>query len=373
LSLRIAESPRENDYRLRNEMIEPWMIYGANGYTGRLAARYAKECNHRPVLAGRHGKSIRLLAGELDLESRVFDLADPAAAATNLEGVAAVLHCAGPFSATSRPMLAACLRTGTHYLDITGEIAVLEDIHSRKNEIRDARIVAIPAVGFDVVPTDCLAAMLKRDLPSATHLKLAFRPSAGKLSPGTTKTMFEGLPEGGRIRKDGRIVKVPPAYKVETIAFTETFSAIAVTIPWGDVATAFYSTGIPNIEVFVGVPERQIGKMKIPGLVRWLMGRRPVQAFLQGQIASRVTGPTDEERARNEIHLYGEASDDAGHKVAIRLRTRDAYTLTAEASVKAALKVMQGSLAAGVYTPSMAFGADYVLELEGATLSRAAS
>ena len=157
-------------------------------------------------------------------------------------------------------MLAACLLTGTHYLDITGEIAVFEDIHSRHQELSDAGIVAIPGVGFDVVPTDCLAAMLKRELPSATHLKLAFKSRYGKLSPGTPKTMVEGAPEGGRIRQNGRIVKVPPVHKVETIAFTESISTTAVTIPWGDVATAYYSTGIPNIEVFVGVPETQIGR-----------------------------------------------------------------------------------------------------------------
>ena len=298
-------------------MSATWMIYGANGYTGRLAARYAKEHNHRPVLAGRHGERIRPLADELGFASRVFDLANEGVATTNLEGVAAVLHCAGPFSATSRPMLAACLRAGTHYLDITGEIAVLEGIHARQEEIRDAGIVAIPGVGFDVV-----------------------------------------------------FVKVPPAYKVETIPFTETLSAIAVTIPWGDVATAYYSTGIPNIEVFAGVSEKQIGNMKIPGFVRWLLGRAPVQAFLKGQIASRVKGPTDEQRARDEVYLYGEAWDGAGHRMALRLRTREGYTLTAEASVKATLRVIEDRPAPGAYTPSTAFGADYVLELEGATLSR---
>jgi short subunit dehydrogenase-like uncharacterized protein len=346
------------------------MIYGANGYTGGLAARYAKDHNLSPILAGRHGERIRPLADELGFASRVFDLANEVVATTNLEGVAAVLHCAGPFSATSRPMLAACLRAGTHYLDITGEIAVLEGIHARQEEIRHAGIVAIPGVGFDVVPTDCLAAMLKRDLPSATHLKLAFKPRYGKLSPGTTRTMFEGLPEGGRIRRDGRIVKVPPAYKVETIPFTESLSATAVTIPWGDVATAYYSTGIPNIEVFAGVSEKQIEKMKIPGFVCWLLGRAPVQAFLKGQIASRVKGPTDEQRARDEVYLYGEAWDGAGHRMALRLRTREGYTLTAEASVKATLRVIEDRPAPGAYTPSTAFGADYVLELEGATLSR---
>jgi short subunit dehydrogenase-like uncharacterized protein len=212
--------------------------------------------------------------------------------------------------------------------------------------------------------------MLKRELPSATHLKLAFKSLHGKLSPGTAKTMVEGLPEGGRIRKDGRIVKVPAAYKVETIPFTGDLSATAVTIPWGDVATAYYSTGIPNIEVFVGVPEKQIEKMKMPGFMRWFLGLAPVQAFMKAQIARRVKGPTDEQRARDEMYIYGEAWDDAGHRVAMRLRTREGYTLTAESGVKAAQKVLEGRLAPGAYTPSTAFGADYVLELEGTRLSR---
>jgi short subunit dehydrogenase-like uncharacterized protein len=353
-------------------MSEDWMIYGANGYTGRLAARLAKDRKLRPVLAGRHAERVRPLAHELGCESRVFDLADPARAAANLEGVAAVLHCAGPFSVTSGPMLAACLRTGVHYLDITGEIAVLEDIHSRHQEIRNAGIVAIPGVGFDVVPTDCLAAMLKRELASATHLKLAFTSRYARLSPGTAKTMLEGLPEGGRIRANGKIVKVSTAYKVEHIPFTESLSTTAVTIPWGDVATAYYSTGIPNIEVFVGMPEKQIRRMKIPALIRWLLGLAPVQSFMKAQIARRVKGPTDEQRARDEVYVYGEAWDEAGHRVAMRLRTREGYTLTAESGVKSTLNVMKGRLAPGAYTPSMAFGADYVLALEGTTFSRVA-
>jgi short subunit dehydrogenase-like uncharacterized protein len=350
-----------------------WMIYGANGYTGRLAARYAKDHDQSPVLAGRHGERIRRLADELGLEARVFDLADDTVAAANLDGIAAVLHCAGPFSATSRPMLAACLRAGTHYLDIAGEIAVLEFIHSRTEEIRKAGIVAIPGVGFDVVPTDCLAAMLKRELASATHLKLAFMSREGKLSPGTARTMVEGLPEGGRIRENGRIIEVPPAHKVETIPFTESLSATAVAIPWGDVATAYYSTGIPNIEVFLGVPDTQVRRMKTPDSIRSLLKLAPVQAVLKALITMCVKGPSDAQRERDEVYVYGEVRDDAGHKVAMRLRTREAYTLTAESGVKSTLKVLDGRLAPGAYTPAMAFGADYVLELEGTTLSRVAS
>jgi short subunit dehydrogenase-like uncharacterized protein len=359
-----------NSLVVESEMSHTWMIYGANGYTGRLAARVAADRGLKPILAGRHADTIRALADDVGCEWRAFDLRDPAVIATNLQGVAAVLHCAGPFSATSRPMLDACQRAGTHYLDITGEIAVFEEIHSRNQEIRDARIVAIPGVGFDVVPTDCLAAMLKRELPSATHLKLAFMARNGKLSPGTAKTMVEGLPDGGRIREHGKIVKVPPAYKIETIPFTETISARAVTIPWGDVATAYYSTGIPNIEVFVGAPDEQIEKMKMPGVLRSLLGLAPVQTVVKALIARRVKGPSDEQRARDETYVYGEVRDEAGHKAAMRLRTREGYTLTAESGVTAIVKILEGSLAPGAYTPSMAFGAEYVLELEGTALSR---
>lgn len=346
------------------------MIYGANGYAGRLAARVAKSRGLKPVLAGRDAAQIEPLAKQLGFESRIFPLAGPIDLGINLRGIAAVLHCAGPFSATAKPMLDGCLRAKAHYLDITGEIAVFEDVHSRGDELRSAGIVAIPGVGFDVVPSDCLAAMLKRELPSATHLKLAFKSRYGKLSPGTTKTMLEGLSEGGRIRKDGRIEKVPPAWKIETIAFTEDGASPAVTIPWGDVSTAFYSTGIPNIEVFLGASPGQIKQLQMPGLIRWMTGLAPVQAFIKAQIARRVTGPSDEERARDEMYLYGEASDAAGNKVALRLRTPEGYSLTAETSVTATMNVLEGGLPAGAYTPSMAFGADFVLGFDGVQLTR---
>src|SRR6185295_12866016 len=103
--------------------------------------RVAKLRGFTPILAGRSTEQVQPLARELGFESRVFDLADPAVVARNLDGVAAVLHCAGPFSATSRPMLAGCVRARTHYLDITGEIAVFEDIHARGEEFRNAGIV----------------------------------------------------------------------------------------------------------------------------------------------------------------------------------------------------------------------------------------
>lgn len=355
-----------------------WMIYGANGYTGTLCARLAKSRGLTPLLAGRNAARLGPLAAELGLEARAFDLEVAAEVDRGLAGIQAVLHCAGPFSATARPMIDACMRTGTHYLDITGEIAVFEDVHARNAEIRAAGIAVIPGVGFDVVPTDCLAALLHRELRSATHLKLAFKARHGDLSPGTTKTMLEGLPGGGRIRRDGRIVSVPVGWKVEEIPFTAESTTTAVTIPWGDVSTAFHSTGIPNIETFVGASDNQIRRMKMPGWLIWVLGRKPVQSFLKAQIGKRVKGPDAAARAKDEMFLYAEVRDEtgvnAGTRLALRLRTPEGYSLTADSAVTATLKVLEasaaGTLDPGAHTPSQAFGADFVLGLDGVRLER---
>src|SRR3954467_15798150 len=156
-----------------------WMIYGANGYTGELVAREAVRKGLSPILAGRNAEAVGRLARELGLQSRAFSLDDPQGTAAELQGVEAVLHCAGPFVHTSAPMVDACLATGAHYLDITGEIAVFESILARGEEARKATVALLPGVGFDVVPSDCLAARLAAALPDATDLVLAFDTAGG--------------------------------------------------------------------------------------------------------------------------------------------------------------------------------------------------
>ena len=350
-----------------------WMIYGANGYTGRLTAREAKRRGLTPVLAGRRREAVEALAKELDLESRVFDLADPAAVTSNLEGTELVLHCAGPFSATARPMLDACVRTGTHYLDITGEIDVFEHVHQNDARWTEAGIVAMPGVGFDVVPSDCLAAMLARELPDATHLALAFR-SAGASSKGTTKTMVEGLPHGGRIRRNGSIVRTPPGDDVRPIPFTAERSFTAAAIPWGDVSTAYYSTGIPNIVVYCGVPASAIRGMKAMRVLGPVVGLAPVQCFLKEQVQKRVPDPEEDPAKMGDTLLWGEVRDAAGTRVAKRMRTPGGYGFTVSSSLLVVEKVLGSTVDTvprGARTPSMAFGPDLVLEIEGVTCEAA--
>jgi short subunit dehydrogenase-like uncharacterized protein len=186
-------------------MPPPWMLYGANGYTGELIAREAVARGLRPVLAGRSKQKIAKLAAELNCPSAVFDLEDHTALVATLSQVAAVLHCAGPFSQTAASMMQGCLATHVHYLDITGEIDVFELAHGVHEKAQRAGVVLCPGVGFDVVPTDCVAARLKEAMPDATHLALGFDSRAG-LSKGTAKTAIESAGKGSCLRIDGNLV-----------------------------------------------------------------------------------------------------------------------------------------------------------------------
>lgn len=343
-----------------------WMIYGANGFTGELAAREARRRGHRPILAGRSGDKVRSLAQELGLESRVFALDDATAVASELFGVRTVLHCAGPFVRTSAPMVQACLGTGAHYLDITGEISVFETILAQGEAAKDAGVALLPGVGFDVVPSDCLAAQLAAQLPDATHLDLAFYSAGSTTSRGTLKTMVESFPHAGAVRRNGRIVPVPLAYDAREIDFgPQVGKRWAMTIPWGDVSTAWWSTGIPNLRVYTGASPKRIAQMRRARPFVRVLGWKPVKRLLVAAIERRPPGPSPELRESGRVYLWGEARNARGQSVEARLSTPEAYRLTAASAVSAVEKVLAGEVSPGAWTPSKAFGPGFVRELEG--------
>lgn len=342
------------------------MVYGANGYTGRLILDLCRERSITPVVAGRSEAKIVPLADSFGFPHAIFDLDDAAAFDAALENVDALLLAAGPFSATSAPAVDACIRNGKHYLDITGEIEVFEAVFARSEDAATAGVALMPGVGFDVVPTDCLAASLARALPSATHLEMAFAGSGGA-SPGTLKTMIEGIPEGGRIRREGAIVEVPTAYASRAIPFRDR-TREAATIPWGDVSTAFYSTGIPNIMVYLALPQGAQRGMRLLGKMGGLVGTKPVQAALKGLVGFTVKGPSDDVRERSRMQLWGEARDAEGGRVEMTLATCEGYKLTALTAVEASVRACRGVAGKGALTPSMAFGPDFVTGFPGCTM-----
>lgn len=339
-----------------------FLIYGANGYTGELITRYAVERGMKPILAGRNSIAIEALAKKHHLEYRVFSLGETARLDAALQEVDMVLHCAGPFSLTSRPMVDACLGNKKHYTDITGEIAVFEACAARDKEAKDARVMLMPGVGFDVVPSDCLALHLKNRLPTATHLTLAFYGMGG-LSHGTQSTMVMNVGKGGAIRRDGKITPVPSAWRTREIDFGEGVVKTGVTIPWGDIATAYHSTGIRNIEVYTVVPEKNLTVMKLSNYVGYMLAWGPIQKYLQSKIPPG--GPSDEERAKGKTLMWGEARDAHENRVEARQQGPEGYTLTALAALNIVGKILAGSFTPGYQTPAKAYGADLVLEIEG--------
>jgi short subunit dehydrogenase-like uncharacterized protein len=340
------------------------MLYGATGYTAGVILEKALARGLHPILAGRDSMAIRKLATKHNLPWIAFSLdEDPSRLDLALESVHTVLHCAGPFSKTSKPMVDACLRNQTNYLDITGEIAVFESIFQRHEEAVANKLSLIPGVGFDVVPTDCLAAELSATLPSATHPRMAFHGNGG-LSRGTTKTMLENIHLGAAVRENGHIKVIPNGFLRREVPFADKGRS-AMAIGWGDVSTAYRSTQIPNIEVYLSMPPKTITAIRLFQPLRGLLANKTLQQFLRSRVEKGPAGPSAEVRQRVKTQLWGEASDASGKTETITAQTAEGYEFTALAALAALERVMQGNIAHGALTPSMAFGADFWRTIPG--------
>lgn len=359
---RIATKPR---MAYTSCMSDNFLIYGSYGYTGNLIARLAVQRGQRPILAGRDAHKLAAQAAELgSLEHFAFSLDDRAALDKAMSGVRAVLLCAGPHVFTASPVVDACLRNGVDYLDITGEIPVFEALAARDVEARTAGVMLLPGVGFDVVPSDCLATHLKRRLPSATRLTIAIRTLGDGISHGTANTAVEMLNRPGLIRRDGQLVSVPAGWRTIQADFGRG-PVTCIGMPWGDVATAYYSTGIPNIEEYFAFPA-SLRRVIVAGrYLTWLLATPPAKGLLRAAIRRLPPGPSAEARSGGLSLLWGEVSDPAGQRAVSRLRTPEAYQLTALTALAAAEKTLAGQAKPGFQTPSLAFGADFILEFAG--------
>ena len=344
-------------------MSTDFLLYGSYGYTGRLISERARELGLTPLLAGRDAAALQAQAAEAGAPHRAFPLDDAAALDAALRETRVVLLAAGPFAHTARPVVEACLRTCAHYLDITGELGVFEAVAALDGRAREAGVMLMPGAGFDVVPSDCLAAHLKRRLPAATSLTLAFM-GLGGISRGTATTMAENAGRGGAIRKGGRIVPVLAAWRSMEVDFGRG-PVTVTTIPWGDVSTAYHSTGIPDIAVYTRLPRNQVRLMRATRRLGWLLDSAPVQRMMKRAIRRNPPGPTPEQRARGLSLLWGKVEDGDGRRAVSRMRTPEGYTLTARTAVEAVRHVLAGDAPAGFQTPSRAYGPDWILEFEG--------
>jgi short subunit dehydrogenase-like uncharacterized protein len=338
------------------------LLYGANGYTGRLAAELAASKKLDVILAGRNKDALTGLGNRLSLPTRVVALDDAEKLSEALKDIACVVHMAGPFAATFAPMLSACVATQTNYVDITGEIEVFEAMWSREEEIKRAGITAVPGAGFDVVPTDCLAAYVAGKLDQPASLVIALGGLNGA-SQGTLRTAIRQISKPVLCRRAGAIVALDDR-SPRWIDFG-TGKEPCVPVSWGDVATAFHSTGIGNITVYFRHTKRLraadvLGKLFGP-LLRSGIGQRGLAAIVR----NLPEGPSQAERTSHRGTIWAEATDRSGRSSRAILTTPDAYDFAANSALEIASRISSLPVALGLVTPFQAFGADFVLGLPG--------
>ncbi|MDQ3004179.1 MAG: saccharopine dehydrogenase NADP-binding domain-containing protein [Chloroflexota bacterium] len=345
--------------------MKTFLIYGSYGYTGKLIVKLAMKKGLRPILAGRDERKLRSQARKHNLEYRSFSLNETSKLDSALNEVDAVLHCAGPFVHTFRQMAEACLLTKKHYVDISGEILGFEALAALDAQAKDAGIMLLPGGGFDVVPSDCLAAHVKQRLPSATRFRLFIRGVGAGVSRGTAKSAIENMHRQGMIRRDGKLVQVPPAWQILEQDFGRGLVKV-VAVGWGDVSTAYHSTGIPNIETYFALPKTAISSMKFMRVIGPLMYNRVAKNILKTLVNTFLApGPNDEKRKRGLTTMIGEATDDQGNSAVSKLRTPEAYSCTALTAVEIMKRILDNDLKIGFQTASLAYGADFILQFDG--------
>ncbi len=342
-----------------------FLLYGSYGYTGQLIVDQALKQGLRPLLAGRDEKKLHAQAEKHNLDYRAFSLSETAKLDSALLEVAGVLHCAGPFVHTFRQMAEACLRTKRHYVDISGEIPGFEALAAMSAPAREAGIMLLPGAGFDVVPSDCLAAHLRERVPSPTHLRLYLSGVGAGFSRGTAKSAIENMQRQGMIRRAGKLVQVPPAWNVRKQDFRRGPVKV-VSVGWGDVSTAYYSTGIPNIEVYFAFPEAAISFLRWMRILGPLLYNRPVKGLLKLSIDLFSPPGPKAERRKNTLALFiGEATNPNGGRAVSKLTTPEGYTCTALTTVAILQRILSGEYKAGFQTPALAYGKDFILQFDG--------
>jgi short subunit dehydrogenase-like uncharacterized protein len=341
-----------------------FLLYGANGYTGQLIANYAAQYQLQPILAGRRQDAIKPIADQLKLSYRIVDLSNKPELLAALREVKMVVHAAGPFANTAKQMIDGCLETGTHYLDINGDVQVFEFIKSLDSVAKQKNIMLLPGIGFDVVPTDCMALHLKNKLPDANHLKLAFASIGGTVSHGTAMTIINKLGESGAVRVNGKIVKQALGKQGMWVDFG-TIRLFVMSIPWGDVSTAHFTTGIPNITTYTAAKPAVYKLLKFQRLFNWLLRTEAVKSMIRKKIKSRPAGPDDIMRSKAKSLIWGEASNEKQEMVRAQFSCADGYTLTALSSLIIAKKVLQEDFKPGYQTPASCYGENLIMEIPG--------
>jgi len=346
--------------------LKNFLVYGSYGYTGNLIVEQAIKEGMRPLLAGRDENQLREQAEKFGLEYRAFSIENTVALDSALLEVDAVLHCAGPFVLTFRQMAEACIRTKRHYVDISGEIEGFEALAAMDEEAKHAGIMLLPGGGFDVVPSDCLIAYVAEKLASATHVELYIKSIGSGVSRGTARSGIENSHRQGRIRRGGKIISVPNVWGTRYVDFGRGPTCL-VSMGWGDVSTAYHSTGISNVTVYMGFPAAMVTMMRLTRFVGPLLYTRAARNFIKWIIGKFFAPGPSRKQNENGFSLLIVEVTDGKQTIRAKLRTPEAYYLTSLTAVEIMKHILSSDYKAGFQTPSKVYGADFILQFTGVT------
>lgn len=308
------------------------MIYGASGYTGRMATEYAKAAGLNVIVAGRDESKVTGLATKLGCRSMVFSLDDAAKVDKALVGVTVLLNCAGPYHRTAKILMRAAINTGCHYLDIAAELDSYKFAELLDNEAKAAGVLLLPGSGGSVAMLGCLAGYAAEQVTQACKVRIALHVT-GSMSRGSAISASENLTTTTLCRRNGEL-EAQNAGNIQMFDFgTGLVPCFPVTLP--DLLTIWHATKIPNIETFVHVSGN---------------------AFPEGELTTLPDGPSPQEREANRYQAAVYITDQQGIVSRAILDTVNGYTFTPLAAVEAARRVLNGEIKPGYQTPAGLFG-----------------
>lgn len=335
------------------------LIYGANGYSAKLIIEELISRGIKPILSGRNESALKELSYKYDCEYRAVDLNDSNKLDTVLTGIHTVLNCAGPFKYTAKELMEACLRCKCNYLDITGEIPSMYLAFYLNQKTKETGVVFLPSAGFDIIPTDCLAKRLSEQMPDATHLKLGFSNKGGEISRGTWLTTLEFLGGTGRISRDGKLIESNIGEFTIDVKIKD-FSFCGISIPWGDVYSSYISTKIPNAEVYIALPRLLVKSKSLLLFFLKILKVHLIKNIVAIFMKKTLTGPSKSKRDSTKTYVWGRVENSNGKMIEEVYQFMEGYNLTAKGAAECVERVLKNTLKPGTYTPSLAFGSEFM-------------
>jgi short subunit dehydrogenase-like uncharacterized protein len=331
-----------------------WLIYGATGYTGRRTAEWAVANGMKPVLAARRAAEVKMLAERLGLQWEAFDLTDVGIVTKRLSKYSTVLHCAGPFIDTWQPMIEACIAAGTHYLDITGEVDVYEGLAAHEAQAKQAGVMMMPAVGFDMVPGDCLALALKERMPDADTLEIGYSFD-GTITRGSIRSALKAFTPDAQVRRGNQMVRLaaPESRKFDFGPKSAGGEVDCYSNTFGDVSIGWRTTRIPNVTAYLHITEAFQKLATLTG---------------EADILKLPEGPSEDELKTHSAFIVGEVRNIAGKTCRARMTTPQVYAVTFPLAATIAQRVHDGAVKPGFQTGAGMFGKDFILGFAGCRL-----